>query len=209
MRKIITRKVAQIMFAAMLTIGFSVTAVAAPQETIKNTDVPDMNVGNILAPFVSESAKIDGLLPRKETVFGDGARKTSGELDVFQKMLEFIVHDDKPTGIIIDARGYNLEPTFSPLIYDEAGNIIYGKDNVDKEKAISQGLVEYAIDLEGGFKSVRVGENPLVINAIAAKDGCNSSNRVNVVVSMADAERIRKAESGDGVLTRMAVVFVR
>lgn len=113
------------------------------------------------------------------------------------------------TGVIIDARGYGLEGTFSPLIYDTNNNIIYGADNIDKERAISQGMVEYSTDLTGSIKASRVGSRPLVIRAVATRSGINSANKVNVVISSEDAEKLVLADKYDAFLSNMAVVFVK
>lgn len=210
MKKIVAKKITIMMLTMMLTAGFTASAIAAPQSTEGNIDASGVNLKSVLESFLSEPKESDKSLPKKNDVAtGAGAEAAAKESDLLGKMLEFIVNEKEPTGIVIDARSYALEQTFSPLIYDEEGNIVYGKDNVDKEKAISQGLVEYTANLEAVDKGTRAGDNPLIIVAIGTRSGCNSANKVNVVVSMADAERIRKAEAEDGVLTKMAVVFVR
>ena len=210
MKKFVAKKIATMMFTMMLTAGFTASAIAAPQGTEENADVPGVNLKSVLESFLSESKESGKSLPKKNDVAtGAGAEVAAKESDLLGKMLEFIVNEKEPTGIVIDTRSYVLEQTFSPLIYDEKGNIVYGKDNIDKDKAISQGLVEYTANLEAVDKGTRAGDNPLVIVAIGTRSGCNSAHKVNVVVSMADAERIKKAEAEDGVLTKMAVVFVR
>lgn len=45
------------------------------------------------------------------------------------------------TGVVVDATGLGLEPTFSPVIYDTNGRAIYGVKNINKDFAISQGMV--------------------------------------------------------------------
>ncbi len=113
------------------------------------------------------------------------------------------------TGIIIDAHGLGLESTFSPVIYDTSGRAIYGIKNIDPDFAISQGMVEYAISLDNVLTKSRAGSNPLVIKAIAVQGGRNSANRVNVVVSPEDADRILLANEKNGILENCAVVFVK
>lgn len=114
------------------------------------------------------------------------------------------------TGVIIDASGMGLVPTFSPVIYDENGRAIYGIRNIDKDFAIEYGMVEYAADLQkaaGG--SSRAGDNPLVLKAVTVKGGQNSANKVNVIVSVADGDRILLANEQNAVLENCAVVFVK
>lgn len=208
MKKFVAKKFATMMFTMMLTAGFAASAIAASQDTEGKADASGVNIKTVLESILSDS-KASGESSFKKTDVATGAEGAAKKPDVLDKMLEFIVNEKEPTGIVIDARSYALEQTFSPLIYDEEGNIVYGKDNVDKEKAISQGLVEYTANLEAVDKGTRAGDNPLVIVAVGTRSGCNSANKVNVVVSMADTERIKKAEAEHGVLTKMAVVFVK
>ncbi len=113
------------------------------------------------------------------------------------------------TGVVINAAGMGLEPTFSPVIYDVNERIVYGIRNLDYDKAISRGMVEYAASLEKATRESRAGNNPLVINAIGVRGGKNSVNKVNVVVSVEDGDRILLASEKSGILQNCAVVFVR
>ena len=210
MKKFVAKKIATMIFTMMFAAGFSGSAIAASQDTEGKADASGVNIKTVLESILSDfKAAGESSFKKTDVATGAGAEGAAKKPDVLDKMLEFIVNEKEPTGIVIDARSYSLEQTFSPLIYDEEGNIVYGKDNVDKEKAISQGLVEYTANLEAVDKGTRAGDNPLIIVAVGTRSGCNSANKVNVVVSMADADRIKKAEAEDGVLTKMAVVFVR
>lgn len=114
------------------------------------------------------------------------------------------------TGVIINAKEMNLERTFAPVIYDTDGRVIYGIQNLDKDLAITYGMVEYSESLEesaGG--NSRAGNNPLVINAVDVKGGKNSVNKVNVVVSVEDGNKILLANERSGMLVNCAVVFVK
>ena len=113
------------------------------------------------------------------------------------------------TGVIVDASGLGLEATFSPVIYDENGRAVYGMKNIDPDYAISKGMVEYAASLEGAVAKSRAGANPLVIKATAVRGGGNSVNKVNVVVSADDGDRILLANEKSGMLHNCAVVFVK
>lgn len=119
------------------------------------------------------------------------------------------ISDMAYTGIIIDAKGLGLEPSFSPVIYDSNGRGIYGIRNIDKEFAISQGMVEYSNDLANASINSRAGNNPLVIKALATKGGGNSKNMVNVVVSVEDGDKILLANEKTGFLAKCSVVFVK
>lgn len=114
------------------------------------------------------------------------------------------------TGIVVDASGLGLEATFSPVIYDINGRAIYGMKNINKDYAISKGMVEYSTDVQaaaGG--STRAGANPLVVKATSVKGGGNSINPVNVVVSVEDGDKILLANEKAPLLSECAVVFVK
>lgn len=114
------------------------------------------------------------------------------------------------TGVVVDASGLGLEPTFSPVIYDVNGRAIYGAKNIDKDFAISQGMVEYSDAVANATSgSTRAGDNPLVVKAIGVRGGGNSVNNVNVIVSIEDGDRILLANQNSGMLTGCKVVFVK
>lgn len=113
------------------------------------------------------------------------------------------------TGVIVDAAGLGLEGTFSPVIYDVNGRAIYGMRNIDKDFAISQGMVEYSSDLQAATSASRAGSNPLVVKAVSVRGGGNSVNPVNVVVSVEDGDKILYANEKTSMLEHKAVVFVK
>ena len=113
------------------------------------------------------------------------------------------------TGVIVDAAGLGLEGTFSPVIYDVNGRAIYGMRNIDKDFAISKGMVEYASDLQAAASGSRAGANPLVVKAVSVRGGGNSVNPVNVVVSVEDGDKILYANEKSSMLDNKAVVFVK
>ena len=113
------------------------------------------------------------------------------------------------TGVIVDAIGLGLEGTFSPVIYDVNGRAIYGMRNIDKDFAISNGMVEYYNDLQTATVNSRAGSNPLVVKAVSVRGGGNSVNPVNVVVSVEDGDKILYANEKSGMLENKAVAFVK
>ena len=113
------------------------------------------------------------------------------------------------TGVIVDASGMGLEATFSPVILDTNGRGIYGMKNIDPDFAISKGMVEYSVNKDQAMANSRAGASPLVVKAVAVKGGKNSANKVNVVVSTADGDRILLANESSGMLKNCAVVFVK
>ena len=113
------------------------------------------------------------------------------------------------TGVIIDAGGMGLKPSFSPVIYDTNGRAIYGVSNINYDQAISQGMVGYSASVSAAQTLPRVGATPLVIKAVQVRGGNNSTNPVNVVVSVDDGDRILAANQQSQMLMNGSVVFVR
>ena len=111
--------------------------------------------------------------------------------------------------VVVDAAGLGLEGTFSPVIYDVNGRAIYGMRNIDKDFAISKGMVEYYNDLQTATVNSRAGANPLVVKAVSVRGGANSVNPVNVVVSVEDGDKILYANEKSGMLENKAVAFVK
>lgn len=104
------------------------------------------------------------------------------------------------TGVIIDCRGFHLQPVMSPVIKNSRGEKIYGHKNLDYDKVIEYGMASYADSMNQAY---RAGSNPLVIKAVDVED-FNS----NPVVSMSDAELILSENQISGFLEDTAVVFL-
>ena len=113
------------------------------------------------------------------------------------------------TGVIIDAEGMGLKPSFSPVIYDTSGRAIYGVSNINYDRAIERGMVGYAGSLYDAQTLPRIGGSPLVVKAVQVRGGNNSANPVNAVVSVEDGDRILAANQQSPMLANGAVVFVR
>ena len=113
------------------------------------------------------------------------------------------------TGVIVDASGMGLKPSFSPVIYDTSGRAIYGVSNINYDQAIERGMVGYAGSLYDAQTLPRIGGSPLVVKAVQVRGGNNSANPVNVVVSVEDGDRILAANQQSPMLANGAVVFVR
>ena len=113
------------------------------------------------------------------------------------------------TGVIVDASGMGLKPSFSPVIYDTNGRAIYGVSNINYDQAISQGMVGYSSSLSSAQTLPRIGGSPLVVKAVQVRGGNNSTNPVNVVVSVDDGDRILAANQQSQMLMNGSVVFVR
>lgn len=113
------------------------------------------------------------------------------------------------TGVIIDASGLGLAPTFSPVLYDTDGRAVYGVKNVSSDVAIARGMVGYSDTLDDAAGGGRAGDNPLIVRAESVRGGKNSANPVNAVISVEDADRILLANQSEEFLPQGAVVFVK
>lgn len=115
------------------------------------------------------------------------------------------------SGIVVDASGMGLECTMAPQIIDSNGRVIYGKENIDLNFAVSHGLVEYTKDIEKARSgATRAGARPVIFRALAVKGGSNSVNPVNVVVSPEDADKILILAASDrSIMKKGLIVFVR
>lgn len=113
------------------------------------------------------------------------------------------------SGVIIDADGMDLAPTFSPVIYDEGGREIYGARNIDADFAIREGMVRYADDVNTAISLKRAGNNPIIVKAVSVRGGASPASHVNVVISVADANKILIANGKSNVLRKCNVIFIK
>jgi hypothetical protein len=109
-----------------------------------------------------------------------------------------------PAGFIIDASESQVALGHAPRIVDEAGAQVYGPDAIDADKLASHGAIAYAgfaRSIEAARKDVRLAAGSAsVIAAVRVSAAGN-----DVVVSTADAERLRKSHTA---LQDGRVVFV-
>jgi hypothetical protein len=108
------------------------------------------------------------------------------------------------TGMVVDARGIQARPAMSPKIFDESGQEVYGSLQVDREYAVQQGMSGYARDLSAAQSNSRVTNNPVTIKGLKT-DGPGKSN---IVVSNADAEKIRSSAENLSFLKKARVMIV-
>ena len=111
------------------------------------------------------------------------------------------------TGVLIDARGLDLQPSMSPRILSEEGRIIYGAATVDRSYATQYGIIGYDKDIDRALKSDRLGgetANPFVVKAVRTS-GLYSND---AVLSEFDATRVLMADSDGDFLHECRVIFV-
>ena len=104
------------------------------------------------------------------------------------------------TGLIVDCRGLGIAPVMSPVILNADGTKIYTYKNLEPDKIISLGMLDYANDIDD---IARAGDNPLVVKAVKLED-FNSCP----VLSVADSNRILIENYATNFLKDLKVVFL-
>ena len=104
------------------------------------------------------------------------------------------------TGLIVDCRGLGLQPVMSPVILNTNGTKIFGHKNLDVDKIVAQGMVDYVTDPQ---QVARAGDNPLVVKAVELKDF-----NANPVLSLADSNRVLIENHATKFLKDLKVVFL-
>jgi hypothetical protein len=108
------------------------------------------------------------------------------------------------TGLVVDYRGFELKPAMVPRIIDEDGNEVYGPAYVSRHYAVETGMAGYSRDLSAALTSPRVADRPLTVKGVQTNTGGPS----DVMVSRADAAKIRGAASNLCFLQQCRVMFV-
>jgi hypothetical protein len=111
---------------------------------------------------------------------------------------------DTYTGLIIDARGIGAKPAMAPVVLDENGEEVYGSAFVSREYAVQQGICQYMRILGDSANLVRVAPKPLWVKGLRTQTaaGCN------IVISNADASRLRGASSHLSFLKQCRVIIL-
>ena len=105
------------------------------------------------------------------------------------------------SGVVIDARDHSIDPSMSPEVIDMQGNLVYGSTSYSRTKAVNRGPVGYAYSMDDRNVSQRVGNNPIVIEAVGSLDD-------DVYITSMDAEKVRDAEKSFGVLSNCRVMLL-
>jgi hypothetical protein len=113
--------------------------------------------------------------------------------------------EDEPfTGLVVDCSGFPVEPAMVPSIVDEDGKVVYGAAYASRDYAVERGMIAYARNLDSSQKNPRVGPRPLNVQGIrTAKTGLS-----DIVISNADASKIRGSPSNLRVMQKCRVVIV-
>lgn len=112
--------------------------------------------------------------------------------------------EEKFTGLIIDCRGIRLTPAMVPMVTDEDGQVVYGTAYVSRDHALEEGMAAYARGLAKARDNPRVGPRPLVVKGLRTVKARSS----DIIISNADAGKIKGAGSNISFLQRGRVLFV-
>ncbi len=108
------------------------------------------------------------------------------------------------TGLVVDTRGLGTKPVMAPKILDENAREVYGSAFVSREYAVQQGMSGYSKDLAAAQSNQRVSDNPLTVKGLKTEDVEHS----HVVISNADARRLRSASENLSFMKKCRVIIV-
>ena len=109
---------------------------------------------------------------------------------------------ERISGVIIDARNIYHIPAMVPKIFNEGNKLVYGPRHYTRSRSINRGPMGYAHNIDDGNVRRRVGENPIVIEAMSSEDN------TNLTISNVDSERVRDVEKRFGLLTNCKVLVL-
>ncbi|PKL76685.1 MAG: hypothetical protein CVV27_09020 [Candidatus Melainabacteria bacterium HGW-Melainabacteria-1] len=105
------------------------------------------------------------------------------------------------TGLVLDMCNLPLQPAMSPAVFGESQQVYIGNFPIDPDQVIAEGVLQYYGDFGAALESPRVGAHPLVVEALGA-----DNSQTDILVSEADAERIRQADQSGQFLKQLKVV---
>ena len=108
------------------------------------------------------------------------------------------------TGLIVDAKGLDINPALSPKILNEHGREVFSASIVKRDTLLNKGLVSYSSKISFAETNSRIGDKPLIIRALR-KSGINGTS---VVISLADAAKVRNPSINLTWLTECRVIIV-
>lgn len=113
--------------------------------------------------------------------------------------------NDMKTGLVIDARGLNIEPVLNPRIVSEQGHDAYSSVFISREFAVKNGVCKYLCSMKQALKDKRVGNNPLVLKGLRKEGKENTS----IVINMADYRLLEKKIERHWFLRECRVIIVK
>ncbi len=108
------------------------------------------------------------------------------------------------TGLIVDARGLDVQPAISPRLLTTGGDVVFGNRYVDREWAIRYGMTGYASDVQEARRDERVAPNPLVIRAKAV----SGETQTDLIIEDQDALLLQAVDKHLTFLQQCRVILV-
>ncbi len=108
------------------------------------------------------------------------------------------------TGLVIDARGLNMQPALIPRVLNESGQELYRGQYVPPEKAAQNGLALYVKDLITAQRNPRVGKNPLTVKGLDV----NPDRPSEIVLGDEDSKRVAPFAQKGTFLEECKVVII-
>ena len=142
----------------------------------------------------------------------DSERETTRKVDVDESVQrveeeiekeveeEIETTDENYTGLIVDTRGLNIEPALYPQVFDYEGESIYDITQVDLNNSEQNSLVAYSRSLDSAKNFDRIGDNPLVVEAVSEVEGQNTDVILNQEDSRQSQNILENLYQNQGVI---------
>lgn len=124
--------------------------------------------------------------------------------DLDQEEMQPSAEMERHTGLIVDARGLNLEPSLVCRVYGPGERLLYGPGIVRPSIAIGRGMAGYMRDRGSALRSSRTGADPVILRARekAASKGCE------IRVSGEGSEALLSSPESIGFLRQGKVIIL-
>ncbi|NBU98455.1 MAG: hypothetical protein EBS19_09645 [Spirochaetia bacterium] len=117
---------------------------------------------------------------------------------------EDIVRPSNYTGLVLDARHLDAEPSLFPRITTEKGIEIYSYHLVNKNSVIDNGMVLYQSNPAEAINNKRVGKNPLYILALTTV----GKNKTGYSITSDDAKSLLVSKETKNALRKCSVIIL-
>lgn len=161
----------------------------------------------VTAPLGAQRATVVFTAPQGVEMEWDEFNIRRVELDLADE--ELIQQGLVYTGLIVDARGLNLQRGMSPQVYSESGQLVYAGVAVAFNYLQNEGIASYGKDLTPDLlrriqPNGTVKVSPLVVKALKVI----GSTETSVIISDDDAQAILDALNVYDFLAHYSVVFL-
>lgn len=109
------------------------------------------------------------------------------------------------TGLIIDARGLDIEPVLNPLIVNEQGHDVYSSVFISREFAVQKGVCKYICNMDQALNDPRVGNRPMVLKGLRVEGKPNTA----IVIRMSDYHLLEKVTERHTFLKECRIIIVK